>query len=109
MASRAARVLRTVLTVTVLALGAPGCGGDSNNGVASAGGWPEEVRANFLRSCVASAEAAGLTEGARDYCECTLGRLEESLTAEEFAEAESAILRGEESGIDLGALAATCL
>jgi len=69
----------------------------------------KKVRSNFLTSCIASAEASGLTEGARDYCECMLGRLQDSLTAEEFAAAESAITRGEASGLDLEELATSCL
>jgi len=109
MTSKTARIFRAVLTVTVIALGAQGCGGGSDDGAASSGDWPEEVRSNFLTSCIASAEASGLTEGARDYCECMLGRLQDSLTAEEFAAAESAITRGEASGLDLEELATSCL
>lgn len=109
MASKTARIFRVVLTTSLITLGAQGCGGGSDDSVASSGDWPEEVRSNFLTSCIASAEASGLTEGARDYCECTLARLQDSLTAEEFAAAESAIARGEASGIDLEELAASCL
>jgi len=49
------------------------------------------------------------SDEANDYCSCLLNELESELSATEFEEAEQAMLRGEESGVDLEAFALRCI
>jgi hypothetical protein len=98
------------------------CGGSSNSDGESSSDqessvagdeYPEEVRSAYLESCVSSATDASLTDEEvamiEDLCGCTLEVIEDEISYAEFVEAEEDILSGNASGIDLEAIAASCV
>lgn len=52
-----------------------------DTGLQPANNYPQEVKENFVKSCVAGG-------GETDTCECMINRLEETLTFQEFYEAD---------------------
>ena len=64
----------------LIALGA--CGGD---------GYPQEVVDNFMESCTAQVGAS------RSYCRCSIDRLQESMSYDEFQDVEAEITAGSEN------------
>ena len=86
-----------------------GCGGSSDNSDA-ADAWPEENREAFSDACVLGAEESGVdADEAQDYCSCALTELERRYSLDEFAEIEQAMLRGEETDLDMTELQDLCL
>jgi hypothetical protein len=65
--------------------------------------FPEQVVRNFMNSCVAQ---PGATEAA---CQCTIDRLQETMTLEEFIEVDRDIREGAEPPAALVAAAAECM
>ena len=99
-------IIRRVALVGALLVGASACGeSDSDNSAA----WPSELKDNFMTGCLTGAEMGMSSDEANDYCSCLLNELESELSATEFEEAEQAMLRGEESGVDLEAFALRCI
>ena len=110
------RALAAPLLVVALALS--GCGGgntaaapdsaDEATPTAAAEGFSEEVRTNFLDSCIANAkETAGGSaseEQLTQTCECILGKVEEEYSEAEFAEFEQRLLGGTASEQESGQL-----
>lgn len=105
--------LSALLLVLVLVLAACGGGDDGNAGSAPAstqgGGassaaneYPQEAVDNFLESCQDQPGASA------PLCRCSLDRIRERFTFEEFTEAEQALTRGEASGIDFASIAQRC-
>jgi hypothetical protein len=72
--------LGLVAAVLVLMLGA--CGGDD--------GYPQEVIDNFMESCTAQSGAT------QSYCECTIDELQNTMSFEDFQDAEATITSGDE-------------
>lgn len=84
--------------------------GSSDSGSSSDRSWPIEVKENFLTSCEMNAEMAGASSSfSSSYCKCVLQKLEGTMTADEFAEAEQRMMKGQDTGIDLESLAAECV
>ena len=75
-------VSRPDVEISIPSTGGSGGGTESseNGGVIDigSGGFPEEVRQNFLTSC------GGSSDGNVAYCECVLRELEAQFTIEEF-------------------------
>ena len=98
--------MRTMFASLVVVLAATGCGGSSD----AADAWPEENREAFSNACVLNAEEAGAdADEAQDYCSCVLSELERRYSIDEFAEIEQAMLRGEETDLDMTELGDLCL
>ena len=63
-----------------------------------------------MTSCEVNAEMAGASSSfSSSYCKCVLDKLEGTMTADEFVEAEQKMMRGQDSGVDLESLAAQCV
>jgi hypothetical protein len=98
------RTLRSGLALLLLAAALlAGCGGDDDGGDGAGGTtsgttasaeatagekYPDEVRENFMRECEKS--SGGKTE----ICQCSLNKLEERLSLEDFKKEEAAIAAG---------------
>ena len=100
--------LSVIFTVAFFGVATAACG-SSDSGSSSDRSWPSEVKDNFLTSCEVNAEMAGASSSfSSSYCKCVLQKLEDTMTADEFAEAEQKMMRGQDSGVDLESLAAQC-
>ena len=97
-------VLSIGLMITINA-----CGGGETNSSTKGESYPPAIRENFLSSCEASASVNVSFDDAERLCECVLSKLESRYTIEEFVEAEQAMMAGEASGINMEALAASCV
>lgn len=71
----------------ILAVGAAACGN------AEPPGWTPEMRDAFLQNCATANRGRPLAD-VKHYCECTLGRLEASMTLAEYRAEETAIVAG---------------
>ena len=90
--------------IGLLAIGISACGGKENSMP-----WSFELRENFMTGCLATAELSVSSNVAYNYCSCLLDEIEGQYSATEFLDAEQRMLRGENSGIDLEAVAQPCL
>ena len=117
-----------MVMMPLMVMGVAGCGGGSTSdagageasetsavsetsaAVGAGVEFPAEVRQNFLSNCTASAAAtSGGDEAAfEDLCLCVLEQIESDMTFDEFAEAEQAMVAGEDSGLDMQALVGQC-
>lgn len=94
-----------VLLVCVLSLAACGDSGSDDalpEASASAGSaYSDEVRENFLTSCIENATKEAGESASREQltqtCECILGKVEQEFSETEFAEFEQRLLSGEAS------------
>ena len=97
------------------AVGLAGCGGGSDEeaapartAVPTASGFTQEVRGNFLTSCVENATntagGAATQEQLTQTCECILGKVEQEYSEPEFAEFEKRLLGGSASDEESGRL-----
>jgi hypothetical protein len=107
--------MRRALAALLLlaALGLTGCGDDSGADAApvrsqASGGYSDEVRSNFLASCVENAtrtaEGAASEEQLTQTCECILGKVEREYSEQEFGEFEQRLLGGNASDEESGRL-----
>lgn len=93
------RALPALLLLAVLALS--GCGDDDPSAGASPDptGYSEEVRGNFLTSCVENArttsKGAATDEQLTQTCECILGKVEKEYSQAEFTDFEQRLLANE--------------
>ncbi len=55
--------------------------------------FPEEVRTNYISSCIRSGSD-------RQFCECTLEAMENRLSYQEFHKLETGMLGGDEAAIE---------
>lgn len=96
-------------------LGLTGCGGGGEQDVAAtrataptAAGYSQEVRGNFLGSCLENATNtagdAATEEQLTQTCECILGRVEQEYSQTEFAGFEKRLLAGDASDAESGRL-----
>lgn len=119
---KSVKKLSVVVLAAVALLGLGGCSGSSSSDDESSPkqdssseseGYPSEVRDQFMSSCLTSAGADTASEEEvdmiEDLCGCVLDAIEAEVTLDEFIEAESDILEGNASDIDLEAIAATCM
>lgn len=98
------------------AVGLAGCGGGTEDEAApartaaapTATGYSQEVRSNFLDSCLDNAKnTAGGTvteEQLTQTCACILGKVEQQYSEPEFAEFEERLLGGQASDEESGRL-----
>ncbi len=100
-----------LLTALVLA----GCSGDSSpeagpsrGAQASPTGYAEDVRTNFLDSCVENAtntsRGAATQEQLSQTCTCILGKVEQEYSQAEFADFEKRLVAGDASEQESGRL-----
>lgn len=78
-------VKQAVILICIL-IGA-GCGREQSDR------FPEEVRTNYVSSCIRSGSD-------RQFCECTLEVMENMLSYREFQKLETGMLSGNEAAID---------
>ena len=98
-----------IFLVAAFSLATAACS-SSDNGSSSNRSWPSDVKDNFMTSCEVNAEMAGASSSfSSSYCKCVLEKLEGTMTADEFVEAEQKMMRGQDSGVDLESLAAQCV
>lgn len=95
------RAASALLLLAVLALS--GCSDGSEQDAAPAvssvpDGYSQEVRGNFLRSCLENAtntaDGAATQEQLMQTCECILGKVEQEYSESEFADFEKRLLGG---------------
>lgn len=84
------RLTRQIPVSLLAAAALAGCGGGGGSGEEDDGGYPQEARTNFVRSCDAQPNAS------RDVCECALDELERTVSYAEFKAADDAIRRGDD-------------
>lgn len=77
------RLTRQIPVCLLAAAALAGCGGDDDR-------YPEEARANFVKSCDAQPNAS------RDVCQCALEELERTVSYEDFKAADEAIREGDQ-------------
>ena len=78
----------TALLLTFALTGAAACGDDdggSENSAKAGNEYPSQVRENFLKSCDAQPNAS------RSVCECTLDKVEKTVSYDDFKKADQAI------------------
>jgi hypothetical protein len=99
--------------LVLAAFGPTGCGGGSAETAAPApsqepSGYSQEVRGNFLDSCLENAtrtaKGAATEEQLTQTCECILGKVEQEYSEAEFAEFEQRLLGGKASDEESGRL-----
>ena len=109
--------MRPVLPVLLLVavLGLTGCSGGTDEDAApvrtpapAATGFTQEVRGNFLESCIENAtntaNGAATAEQLTRTCECILGKVEQEYSEPEFADFEKRLLGGTASDEESGRL-----
>ena len=100
------RTLSTILATAALAVA--GCGDDDDGGgggeSAKAGEkYPAEVRNNFLTSCDEQPNAP------RSVCECSLEKIEEKYSIDEFEKIDAAQKEGEPLPKDIQTIVEDCV
>ena len=98
------RIVHKTAVIGLLSLGISACGGSENSMP-----WSSELRDNFMTGCLSTAELSLSSNDAYNYCSCLLDEIEGQYSATEFLDAEQRMLRGENTGIDLEAIAQRCL
>lgn len=100
---------RIALPLALLSLGLAACGGDdkkttsstsssaTTSTVAPGAKYPAEVEKNFLDACNKS------SKGKTDACKCALAKLEETVSFDEFKQADSDIRAGKEADSKISA------
>ena len=99
------RTLCTTLAAAALAFAACGDddGGDSGESAKAGEPYPQEVRDNFLTSCDEQPNAP------RSVCECSLEKIEEKYSIEEFERIDKAQREGEPLPNDIQTMVEDCV
>lgn len=107
------RALPALLLLAVLGLTGCGQGADEDAAPArtaapTSAGYTQEVRGNFLESCLENAtntaDGAATEEQLMQTCACILGKVEQEYTEREFVDFEKRLLGGKASDEESGRL-----
>lgn len=107
--------MRPAPLALLMALALAGCSGSSDSAdapardtVASPTGYPQDVRTNFLDSCLENAtntsKGAATREQLMQTCACILDEVEQEYSQAEFADFEKRLLGGTASDEESGRL-----